>query len=204
MPGEDENASLSAVAMKLPIFWPDKAAVWFIQTEAQFLTRNVTTDDTKYAYTVAALDQDTAGRVLDILQNPPTTEKYKALKTRLLDTFTLSEPERAARLLSMPGLGDGKPSELMDKMLALMPAGKQPDFLFREIFMQQLPADIRPHLIQASIKDFRELAQAADKLCIGINANVNAVRHLPRSNSNTHATSNKPAFRLKPTSADTT
>jgi len=182
MPGEGE---ISSVAIKLPTFWPNRAQVWFAQAEAQFVTRHVTQDATKYAYIVAALDQDTATRVLDILQDPPDADKYKVLKDRLLQTFTLSESERAARLLNMPGLGDGKPSELMDKMLALMPTGKQPDFLFREIFMQQLPSDVRSHLIQADIENFRELAKAADKLCVGPESSINAVRRLPRQTTPT-------------------
>ena len=31
------------VSMKLPVFWPDAAEVWFSQADAQFVIRNVTT-----------------------------------------------------------------------------------------------------------------------------------------------------------------
>ena len=30
------------VSMKLPVFWPDAAEVWFSQADAQFAIRNVT------------------------------------------------------------------------------------------------------------------------------------------------------------------
>ena len=79
------------------------------QSEAQFVLRNITADDTKYYYVVAALDQDSAQRVIDFLENPPEANKYTAFKRRLLGAYDLSESERAARLLNMPPLGDRNP-----------------------------------------------------------------------------------------------
>ena len=48
----------NAVSLKLPAFWTSQPKVWFQQSEAQFTLRNITADDTKYYYVVAALDQD--------------------------------------------------------------------------------------------------------------------------------------------------
>ena len=67
---------ISAVSLKLPTFWIERSEVWFLQAEAQFATRGIKDDSTKYYYIVAALDQDTATRVLDILQAPPAADKY--------------------------------------------------------------------------------------------------------------------------------
>ena len=104
---------------KLPSFWMSQPRVWFAQAEAQFTLRGITADETKYYYVVAALDQGTATRLLNLLSHPPTEDKYPTLKTRLLETFDLSEQERAAKLLHLRPLGDSKPSTLMDEMLAL-------------------------------------------------------------------------------------
>ena len=79
-----------AVSLKLPTFWTSQPAVWFAQTEAQFTLRGITTDATKYFYVLAALDQDTATRLLDLISNPPDNEKYGTLKDRLLSTFGLN------------------------------------------------------------------------------------------------------------------
>lgn len=152
---------MAAVAVKLPTFWAENAAVWFVQTEAQFAMRNVTNDDTKYYHVVSALDQQTASRVLDTLQAPPEENKYANLKQRLLGTFTLTESQRAAALLNVRGLGDTKPSELMDKMLGLLGSHK-PCFLFRELFLQQLPVEVRTHLSTSTETDLRALALEAD------------------------------------------
>ena len=63
----------------------------------------------------------------------------------------------------MPGLGDSKPSELMDSMLASMGSHK-PCFLFRHLFLQQLPTHIRALIAQIKIEDYRALAQEADMI----------------------------------------
>ena len=68
-------AAANAVSLKLPPFWTSQPQVWFQQAEAQFTIHSITANDTKYAYVVAALDQDTASRLLDLLRTPPTTNK---------------------------------------------------------------------------------------------------------------------------------
>ncbi|KAJ8386886.1 hypothetical protein AAFF_G00164830 [Aldrovandia affinis] len=75
---------MHAVALKLPEFWQEHAAVWFAQAEAQFALRGITQEDTKYFYVVAALNSSTASRVLSLLQDPPEDDKYLALKQLLL------------------------------------------------------------------------------------------------------------------------
>lgn len=156
---------VAAVALKLPTFWTKNPDVWFLQVEAQFGLRKITDDDTKYHYVVAALDQNTAASILHVLNNPPTTEKYQDLKDKLTVKCSLTEAERAARLCSMPGIGDGTATQLMDSMLALYPAGKSPDFIFRHLFVSQLPSEVRAQLtedVSATADDFRKLAKKAD------------------------------------------
>ena len=153
---------VSAVSIKLPTFWVHSPQTWFAQSEAQFAIRGVTADDTKYYYVVSALDSETANRALSILSDPPATDKYKAIKDFLIGTYGLSEQERASALLNLPGLGDMKPSELMDKMLALLGAHK-PCFLFKHIFIQHMPPHVRTPLANSPITDYRELAKEADR-----------------------------------------
>ncbi|QQP39889.1 Uncharacterized protein FKW44_013744 [Caligus rogercresseyi] len=79
----------SAVALKLPTFWPSKPAVWFSQIEAQFTLKGITQDVTKHAHLITSLSDDVATRVSDLLISPPETGRYEALKKRLLQTYTL-------------------------------------------------------------------------------------------------------------------
>ena len=151
------------MSLKLPTFWSSQPEVWFVQAEAQFNLRKITADDTKYYYILAALDQPTATRLLDLISHPPADDKYKALKTRLIDTFGLSERERASRLLHFRELGDTKPSVLIDEMLALL-GDHSPCFLFQQLFLERLPEDIRVQLVDSKADDYRHLAKKADAL----------------------------------------
>jgi hypothetical protein len=175
-PVDDSPAvpAVAAVTVKLPTFWPKRAEIWFAQAEAQFTLKNITVDLTKYSYVVAALDEETAGRVLSLIRTPPDNNKYTSLKTRLVGAFKLTEQECAARILDTNGLGDDKPSALMDKMLALIPEGKQPGFLFREVFLRQLPGDVRSHLAHTDYPELSDLAKAADRHFLSTGAAINA------------------------------
>ena len=156
-------AAVYAVSLKLPEFWESSAAAWFVQAEAQFAVRNITADDTKYYYVVAALSSSTASRALSLLQAPPAEDKYNELKSHLLQVYELSDAERASRLFALHGLGDSKPSELMDRMLNLLGPHK-PDFLFTHLFLKQLPPQIRAALASSDVKDCRRLAMEADRV----------------------------------------
>ncbi|GFN87854.1 transposon ty3-g Gag-Pol polyprotein [Plakobranchus ocellatus] len=79
--------NISAVSLKLPEFWTTSPEVWFARVEAQFGTKNISTDQTKYDYVVSALDVKTAEEVQDVLVNPPDANKYSVLKRALLKAF---------------------------------------------------------------------------------------------------------------------
>ena len=112
---------------------------------------------------VAALDQSTALRVLDILEDPPQTGKYANLKKRLTDIFGLSQRQRADRLLDVKCLEDRAPSQLMDEMLALL-GDHKPCMLFESLFLRCMPDDIRLQLVSNSSADMCPLAKCADAL----------------------------------------
>ena len=174
------EARVSAVSVKLPPFWPDKAKLWFAQAEAQFTIRNITVDKTKYAHVVSMLDSKSAEFAMDIIENPPEEDPYKVLKTRLTGAYAISDDEKAARLLDMDGLGDKTPSQCLSAMLMLVPDGEQPGFLFRKIFLRQLPAEVQTHLAQTSkigtkAADLRELALEADRYFASTGSRISSV-----------------------------
>jgi len=171
---------VDAVAVKLPTFWTTSPTAWFAQVEAQFAIRSITSDDTKYYYVVSALDTATATRAVSLLSSPPDNNKYDAIKTFLTGAYELSESERASALLNLPGLGDSKPSELMDSMLALLGA-HTPCFLFRHLFLQQMPDYVRASLAASSIKDYRTFAHEADNIYLGGRPHIQEVNIQPKS-----------------------
>ena len=162
--------ALDTIAIKLPTFWTTSPRTWFAQAEAQFAIRNITSQETMYYHLVASLDTATANRALSILTSPPVVEQYNTLKTFLLSAFSLTDEERAMAILNMTNIGDKKPSELMDEMLALL-GDHKPCFLFKHIFLSQLPDTVRIPLASSTTQDYRTLAQEADRLLIATTTN---------------------------------
>ena len=149
MKAESDDNSESIATMpaqvKLPEFWPLKAALWFARADTKFSTKGVTTELTKYLHTVAALPVEVADRVTDEILSPDQATPYTNLRQRLLDTYALDEYQRACGLLDMPARSSEKPSALLDAMLAYLPDDVNrdaPGWLFKNLFLRRLPAEI--------------------------------------------------------------
>ena len=126
----------------------------------QFSLRNISSDDTKYYYVVAALDANTATRTLSIISSPPAEQKFELSKSFLTSAFGLSKPQKANALLHLNGLVDRKPSELLTLL-----GDHKPSFIFKQIFLRQLPEKLRVPLANSPHKtDLRMLALEADNL----------------------------------------
>ena len=89
-------------------------------------------DKTKYAYLVSMLDDRKAAQVMDLIEVPPTSAAYETLKKRLIDTFALTEREKAAKILDCSVLGDCSPSQVLNNLLSMYPRGRILDFYFEK------------------------------------------------------------------------
>lgn len=154
-------AVVSAVSIKLPPFWTTRPEVWFAQCEAQFATRNITAQLTKFYYVVAALDTSTAAEVEALVLNPPAENPYDRLKAALIKTFGSTQQDKDMALLSLNGLGDRKPSSLLRYMNSL---NSDPATLFRALFLMQLPVEVRRVLAINTTTSMEALAEEADRI----------------------------------------
>ncbi|GFO15684.1 sulfotransferase [Plakobranchus ocellatus] len=154
-------SSVSAVAFKAPQFWQTNAKAWFIRLEASFNTHTppITQDLTKFHHVIQLLDSSTACRAQAVLENPPPVGKYDSLKSALLNAYEATQLQKDQELLNLNGLGDRKPSELLQHMRSL---NHDPGTLFRALFLNQLPPDVRRILAQTSDADLDTLAKTAD------------------------------------------
>nr|XP_015840124.1 PREDICTED: uncharacterized protein LOC107399003 [Tribolium castaneum] len=127
--------------LKLPSFWQRDPALWFAQVEAQFHAYRIKADQSRYYTVVAALDCSVLQAVSDILTNPPETNKYETIKTKLISAYSDSQEKQLRRLLNELELGDRKPSQLLREMRTL--AGVQVnEEVLRTLWLQRLPAQI--------------------------------------------------------------
>ena len=142
---------LTTFSVKLPNFWTDSPEVWFIQSEAQIENKQITTSRTKFTHCVAVLPQDVACRLLDLVRAPPA-DSYEALRRWLIQMNSLSDFQHYQALPSFPVLSVQRPSELIDKMLILLPEEEKPGFYFRGLFMDSQPtSDLTYSLSQSAI-----------------------------------------------------
>ena len=151
------------MSLKIPPFWPANPQIWFAQVKAQFQTRNITSQKTKYEYIVASLSQEFATEVRDLVLTVPDITPYDKLKTALIGQTTTSEQRCLQQLLNSEELGDHKPSQLLRRMQQLLgdKATTIDQSFLRELFIQCLPPNVRMVLASTDKIKLTKLAELA-------------------------------------------
>ncbi len=72
---------------------------WLRQVEMRLKIADITTENGKCEYTVAALPAEIIAQVYDLINVKPETEPYKTLVTRIKTEFQPSDSEQATQLL---------------------------------------------------------------------------------------------------------
>ena len=104
---------VSAVPIKLPLFWPGDALAWFAQVEAQFSMRHITNQGVCFDYVVATLAPEFATEVQDLLLAPPDADPYNVLKAQLIQRIPALEQRCLQQLFTVEEFRDKKPSQLL-------------------------------------------------------------------------------------------
>ena len=175
-------STVSAVNLKIPPFWPGDPEVWFQQVEAQFRTRGITAQRTKFDHVVASLSPEFATEVRDLIIKPPADTPYDSLREHLIKRTTASEQRKLQQLFKAEELGDRKPSQLLRRIQQLLGerASAIDDTFLRELFLQKLPNSV--HMILASTSStssLDELAELADKIIDVASPSISGVQHPP-------------------------
>ncbi|GFV70260.1 uncharacterized protein TNCV_2513591 [Trichonephila clavipes] len=129
----------------------------FFQLEAQFDVASITQDQTKYNIVLSALDEHILEFIEDILSNPPTENKYIALKSALLSRLTDSDETKLKKLL-----GDRRPSDLLRQMKSLA-VSKISEELLKTLWYKRLPLQVQA-ILSVSKDTLANLAEMVDKI----------------------------------------
>lgn len=169
---EDSSSSTSsaptitAVSLKLPEFWPSDPQLWFAQAEALFAAQNISHETTKFGHVVRVLPAQYASEVRDIILSPPQSP-YTAIKEALMKRVCPSQRQQLQQLLHVEDLGDRKPSQLLRHMLKLRggtATEANADPIFKQLFMDKLPLNIRTALAIHNDQSLQRLAELADAM----------------------------------------
>ena len=109
---------------------------------AQFQTRGIPVESTKFAYVVASLQPEVALEVRDILIAPPQTEPYKKQKAAEVKRTSDSEHKRLNKLLTSEELGDRLPSQLLRRIQQLLGSNTLETSIFNTAISIGLHGDV--------------------------------------------------------------
>jgi DNA primase len=158
------TASVNRVAVKLPPFWAERPSLWFSQVDSQFAISGITSEETKFNYVVAQLDTRYAAEVEDIITTPPPTERYKHLRTKLVERLSISEEQRVRQLINEEELGDRKPSQFLRHLRSLAGTTTLQDNILRQLWLRRLPSHAQAILTAQSELPLEKVAELADKI----------------------------------------
>ncbi|BHF82359.1 hypothetical protein SprV_0802549600 [Sparganum proliferum] len=149
----------------LPFVWLGDIALWLRTVKSRFALRQITREDTKFHYVVAALPMDIATDLRDIIDCLPTEAHYTALKEALISHISLSTQKRLQRLIYEEDLGDRKPTQLLRRLEQLADGQKLDATIFKQLFLQRLPSSVQA-ILTANIPSVtvQMLAETADRI----------------------------------------
>ncbi len=125
---------------------------------------NIVDETAKFDHVLSALPEDMVGQILDLVETALAATPYTFLRTRLLETHSLSDYEQWDMLQKTEQMGGRKPSKLLADMMEFCPAGLEQSLPFHYLFTQRLPQALRTQLGEVEPGDPRALAARADKL----------------------------------------
>lgn len=181
-----QNMQVTTIKRKLPPFNKARPDLWFIMVEAEFNTSNIQDDQVKYLNVIRALEPDIIEQLADVIRHEPTADKCKTIKNAILSRLSDSRQNQFKKLFKELTLYGKKPSQLLRKMRELADGGIDNKVL-QQMWLDRLPAQIRPHLITTDKLGLDTVAEFTDRFVdvLGTNPQVAATSARPFSQSNT-------------------
>lgn len=158
--------NIEAISIKLPPFWTEYPAAWFLTVESQFNTRNITVEKTKYDHVLQSLPMEVAATIFDFISSSETSQTpYTDLKKILISRNTMSESKRIEQLLSFEQMGDKKPSQFYLRLKTL--AGQSElvnEHLIKELWFRRLPSLVSALVKSSGKTEMKDILEVADNV----------------------------------------
>ena len=149
----------------LPPFKVSRPAAWFSQCADLFRMRGVHDQRDMFALCYNVLGDKQQAQVDDIAEAlPRPVDAFCRLRDRIVASHSLDVGQRVTQLLEMPALGGQRPSALLAQMRQLCPPGEEQGQIFRQLFLQRLPTQVRLQLAEDRHSPVQALAARADTL----------------------------------------
>lgn len=132
----------------------------FVQLECWLAYNNIITDEDKFGVLQLAIEPDTTAHMLTIINNPPATNRYPALKKAIIKLYAESQVSKMRKLLLQTSYSSSKPSIVLSEMRQFCPEGSNTE-IFKSLFLERLPAHIRN-----SINSLKLLVPNAEQLTL--------------------------------------
>jgi hypothetical protein len=164
---EGAKALIAAVSkVDLPAFWDADPVLWFRQCESAFRRAGTVSSGVKFDHVVGKLPNavSLSCRSLLLSINFEDKDAYERLKEHLCKNYSKSKWQQGYALLDHPGLGDRRPSQLLQDMRALLPEKEAEGVLFQCLFLKQLPTSMSDAVMAAGLENIEDMAAMADRL----------------------------------------
>ena len=164
---EGAKAFIAAVSkVDLPSFWEADPVLWFRQCESAFRRAGTVYSGVKFDHVVGKLPNvvSLSCRSLLLSINFEDKDAYERLKEHLCKNYSKSKWQQGYALLDHPGLGDRRPSQLLQDMRALLPDKEVEGVLFQCLFLKRLPESMSDAVLAAGLDNVEEMAATADRL----------------------------------------
>lgn len=167
---------------KPPVFYKEDPTLWFSIVENALAYAGVTRDQMKFQYVVSYADPIIIPLIADLIKNPPATNKYNAIKERIISAFAEPTSTRLNRLFKGLTLGDKKPSHYLQELKDL--ADKHCDNeVLKSLLLGQLDTSTRIALLASGEDDVEKLALLADKIQASQTSTLSNIQQLPYLNA---------------------
>ncbi len=164
---EGAKALIAAVSkVDLPAFWEADPVLWFRQCESAFRRAGTVSSGVKFDHVVGKLPNavSLSCRSLLLSINFEDKDAYERLKDHLCRNYSKSKWQQGYSLLDHPGLGDRRPSQLLQDMRALLPEKEAEGVIFQCLFLKRLPTTMSDAVMAARLENIEDMAAMADRL----------------------------------------